>query len=167
MVRETLSRPVGHPPRAGSRSSSASSTRTTTSPAPAALRGWLAESRLAVDDAAVGEPLLLRMIDVREGLRGLALANNGVPADLRTLAGVVEVRLTPTGPVFAGDPPGLLLGLAAAAMLDGTWPRLKACPGDDCGWAFYDASRNRTGRWCSMAVCGSRAKARAYYRRHA
>jgi predicted RNA-binding Zn ribbon-like protein len=50
-------------------------------------------------------------------------------------------------------------------MLDGTWDRLKACPGHDCGWAFYDHSRNQTGRWCSMSVCGGRAKARAHYHR--
>jgi predicted RNA-binding Zn ribbon-like protein len=51
-------------------------------------------------------------------------------------------------------------------MLDGTWRRLKVCPGDHCGWAFYDHSRNQTGRWCSMSVCGGRAKARAHYHRH-
>ena len=60
---------------------------------------------------------------------------------------------------------GLILALAAQAMLEGTWGRLKICPGDHCGWAFYDNSRNQTGRWCSMSVCGGRAKARAHYRR--
>ena len=51
------------------------------------------------------------------------------------------------------------------AISDGSWSRLKVCPGDDCGWAFYDESRNRAGRWCSMSVCGGREKARAHYRR--
>ena len=50
-------------------------------------------------------------------------------------------------------------------MLDGTWVRLKACPGRDCGWVFYDHSRNQSARWCSMKVCGDREKARAYYQR--
>jgi predicted RNA-binding Zn ribbon-like protein len=53
------------------------------------------------------------------------------------------------------------------AMIDGTWVRLKACLDPDCGWAFYDRSRNRSGHWCEMAVCGSRHKVRAYRaRRH-
>ena len=44
-------------------------------------------------------------------------------------------------------------------MRDGTWGRLKACAEDGCRWAFYDASRNQSGRWCSMAVCGNRPRA--------
>ncbi|WP_221891064.1 CGNR zinc finger domain-containing protein [Microbispora sp. KK1-11] len=46
----------------------------------------------------------------------------------------------------------------AAALADGTWARLKVCVNDDCQWAFYDNSRSRTGRWCSMRLCGNRAK---------
>jgi predicted RNA-binding Zn ribbon-like protein len=60
---------------------------------------------------------------------------------------------------------GVVLAITARAMVDGSWSRLKVCPGEDCGWAFYDHSRNQTGRWCSMSVCGGRAKARAHYRR--
>ena len=48
---------------------------------------------------------------------------------------------------------------------DGSWARLKVCPGVDCGWVFYDHSRNNSSRWCSMAVCGGRTKARSHYRR--
>jgi predicted RNA-binding Zn ribbon-like protein len=83
-----------------------------------------------------------------------------------------EVRLGPEGPRFlAGTTAGLdgalgvVLAATAGAMLDGSWSRLKICPGDHCGWAFYDHSRNQSGRWCSMNVCGGRAKARAHYRR--
>jgi predicted RNA-binding Zn ribbon-like protein len=61
---------------------------------------------------------------------------------------------------------GRLLAIVNTAMTDGTWPRLKACRSHACLWAFYDASKNRSGAWCSMAVCGSRSKARAYRRRH-
>jgi predicted RNA-binding Zn ribbon-like protein len=60
---------------------------------------------------------------------------------------------------------GVLLAIVAEAMLDGSWSRMKACPGRHCGWVFYDRSKNGTGRWCSMAVCGGREKARSYYRR--
>jgi predicted RNA-binding Zn ribbon-like protein len=58
-----------------------------------------------------------------------------------------------------------LLLVAAAAATNGTWARLKACTADDCQWAFYDRSPTRNGRWCTMSICGSRAKSRAYRRR--
>jgi predicted RNA-binding Zn ribbon-like protein len=41
--------------------------------------------------------------------------------------------------------------------------RLKNCP--SCGWLFEDQTRNGRRRWCDMADCGSRAKARSYYHR--
>ena len=50
----------------------------------------------------------------------------------------------------------------AEAQAEGTWDRLKACPWDTCRWAFYDRSKNRSGRWCRMDVCGNRAKAAAF-----
>jgi predicted RNA-binding Zn ribbon-like protein len=58
-----------------------------------------------------------------------------------------------------------LLLIAAGAAANGTWARLKACTADDCQWAFYDRSPTRNGRWCTMSICGSRAKSRAYRRR--
>jgi len=55
---------------------------------------------------------------------------------------------------------------SAMAILDNADPdRLKLCPGHDCGWIFLDRSKNNSRRWCDMAVCGNRAKARRYYRR--
>jgi predicted RNA-binding Zn ribbon-like protein len=39
---------------------------------------------------------------------------------------------------------------------------MKACRAEDCRWAFYDRSRNRSRAWCSMRECGNRAKARSY-----
>jgi predicted RNA-binding Zn ribbon-like protein len=65
-----------------------------------------------------------------------------------------------------GSRPGAVVGPIVAivyeAMVNGTWARLKACRADDCHWAFYDRSRNRSGTWCDMADCGNRAKVRAY-----
>ncbi|MFJ9853282.1 CGNR zinc finger domain-containing protein [Streptomyces sp. NPDC101150] len=57
-------------------------------------------------------------------------------------------------------------GIATAAA-DGTWARLKACEAHDCRWVFYDKSPAGRSRWCSMAVCGSRAKMRTYRARRA
>ena len=59
-----------------------------------------------------------------------------------------------------------LLSIVLAAVLDGHWQRLRACP--DCAWVFYDSSRNGRRTWCSMTAadgargCGSIAKTRAY-----
>jgi predicted RNA-binding Zn ribbon-like protein len=60
---------------------------------------------------------------------------------------------------------GRLLAAIASATADGTWARLKICRNDACRWSFYDASRNRSGHWCSMAVCGNRMKGRAFRQR--
>jgi predicted RNA-binding Zn ribbon-like protein len=57
---------------------------------------------------------------------------------------------------------GVLLVRVTDAVADGTWSRLKVCANDDCRWGFYDASRARTGRWCSMRLCGNRAKQQAW-----
>lgn len=54
---------------------------------------------------------------------------------------------------------------AVAAMSSDDWHRLKVCPADDCQWVFYDESRNRSRRWCSMEGCGNRSKVRSYRRR--
>jgi predicted RNA-binding Zn ribbon-like protein len=41
--------------------------------------------------------------------------------------------------------------------------RLRICR--NCNWLFIDRSRNGSRRWCDMAVCGNRQKARRYYHR--
>jgi predicted RNA-binding Zn ribbon-like protein len=116
---------------------------------------------------------------LREALRALMHVNNGAPeepgarAALEAAAARAELRpmLPPEGPELVparGGVDGALGRVVAAtfaAMLDGSWPRLKACPREVCGWAFYDRSSNASATWCSMAVCGGRAKAGAYYRR--
>lgn len=43
--------------------------------------------------------------------------------------------------------------------------RVKQCEGDPCGWLFFDTSRNKSRRWCSMADCGNRAKVRKFYQK--
>lgn len=120
---------------------------------------------------------LRRAIGLREALRGLLLANNGQPLppgttdELRAAAERASVRLEvdpdgriSTRPAAAGID-GLvvrMLEIAARAQVDGSWARLKACPAETCAWAFYDGSRNRSRTWCSMGVCGNRAKTRRY-----
>jgi predicted RNA-binding Zn ribbon-like protein len=55
---------------------------------------------------------------------------------------------------------------SAADLLTGpALARVRECEGYPCGWLFLDTSRNRSRRWCSMEVCGNRAKARRHYAR--
>jgi predicted RNA-binding Zn ribbon-like protein len=72
------------------------------------------------------------------------------------------VTLVPAGP----DPTvASLVADVYRAHASGDWVRLKACANPDCQWIYYDGSRNRSGRWCSMNECGEVMKARAYRRR--
>jgi len=73
-----------------------------------------------------------------------------------------RVRLEPTGDVVEHIA-GSLLVIVHEAMLTGGWSRMKLCR--QCSWLFFDHSRNRSGSWCAMAVCGNRAKNRAYRER--
>jgi predicted RNA-binding Zn ribbon-like protein len=50
-------------------------------------------------------------------------------------------------------------------MAAGTFQRLKVCANEACQLTFFDSSKNRSGRWCSMSRCGNRMKGRAYRRR--
>src|SRR4051794_20523882 len=147
---------------------------------PGTLRAWLAERSLIEGEGTLGEADLERALTLREGLRALAFANNHEALDEAAVDGLrrasagaaTEIRIEPDGPRFVTPSKteldgalGALLAITARAMLDDTWPRLKACPGRNCGWVFYDHSRNQSARWCSMKICGDREKARAYYQR--
>ena len=142
----------------------------------AGLEDWL-ERRMLPADLAPGDRERARA--VREALRAVLLANNGEPRD-PTAQDALEraARRARLEPAFPPDGAtlvpradgvdaalGRILATAFTAMLDGSWARLKACPRDVCGWAFYDRSTNASATWCSMRVCGGRVKAGAYYRR--
>jgi predicted RNA-binding Zn ribbon-like protein len=61
----------------------------------------------------------------------------------------------------ADDLPVLAIAAAADDLLTGPLAgSVGACPGTGCGWLFSDPRRRR--RWCTMAVCGNRAKARRH-----
>lgn len=140
------------------------------------LATWLAEHRLADSTLSPTRAELGRAVDLREALRAHLLANNGQPlptAAVETIrrqaarSGVAitfdqgAAQVIPTAGGVDGAL-GRVLGAAATAMLEGTWPRLKACQADDCHWAFIDHSRNHSRHWCAMSVCGNRQKARAH-----
>ena len=130
------------------------------------LPAWLEERSLG------GE--LDRARELREALRALALANNVTPLDpeavavVNAAAGRLSLELSGDGVIGVradGDDIDRVVALAFAAMLDGSWERLKACR--NCHWSFYDYSPNRSATWCSMQLCGNRKKTRAYRRRKA
>jgi predicted RNA-binding Zn ribbon-like protein len=58
-----------------------------------------------------------------------------------------------------------VLDILHEAQTSGVWPRLKACR--QCGYAFFDRSKNRSAAWCAMSICGNRTKNRTYRRRRA
>jgi predicted RNA-binding Zn ribbon-like protein len=55
----------------------------------------------------------------------------------------------------------------AEIIAEGARARLRLCANPHCGLFFYDDSRTRRRRWCSMAVCGNRSKVAAFSRKHA
>ena len=148
----------------------------------AAVQAWFVEHDL-LDAGARRQAgrISARVVELREALRALLLANNGEPLDpgavemLNAVAArrPLEARLRPDGhdrrsPVAAAGSTARsasCIAIVVQAVADGTWSRLKACREDECQWAFYDHSRNRSGQWCVMAVCGNRNKARSYRER--
>ena len=158
---------------------------------PADLRRWLAAQGLLDRTARVRDADLRRALGVRAALRRVLLAHNRIPASMTCLPAAsrpavgaaaatlsrlardarLVIRFRRDGtmwlePETAGvtGALGRLLAAALAAQMDGTWDRLKACR--RCHWAFYDHSKNRSGRWCVMSICGNRMKAQAYRSHH-
>ena len=139
--------------------------------APARLQGLLVELGLLGAGARVTARDLDHALELRESLRELALANNGVETDAVLESGLVvriDGRSGALGPSRRDLDGALadLVGIVYTAMADGTWSRLKACRRDVCQWLFYDRSRNRSAVWCQMAVCGNRTKTKAYRARN-
>jgi len=145
---------------------------------PEQLRDWFAARELMPRDADVRPQDLALTRSIREGLRSVLVGHAGHPTDRSDLEALnlsladVPVRLTfsTDGHHFSSatdTPTGRALSQLVDAIRqsaeDDTWTRLKVCARDTCRWAFYDASRNKTRRWCSMAGCGNRAKMRRAY----
>jgi predicted RNA-binding Zn ribbon-like protein len=89
----------------------------------------------------------------RPTYRQLELKGNKVVSQLRTLSESGLHLLVP-------------IAESAAWLLEhGDTALLRRCENPDCILFFYDTTKNKRRRWCSMDACGSRAKAAAYYRR--
>ena len=73
----------------------------------------------------------------------------------------------PTSPpdVLAAHVLAPVLWSAGDLLVGGAQYRVRRCANDACLWLFLDESKNATRRWCDMASCGNRAKARRHYLR--
>lgn len=139
---------------------------------PPEVREWLAAN--VRDPGALGAAGAERTRALREALRDL-VGGAGLPAARAELEeSARRARLSVTlenRPRLVAEAPGLdgvlgeLVAIAYEALRDGTWSRLKPCR--NCGYLFWDASRNRSAAWCSMQLCGNRLKVRRHRRRHA
>lgn len=144
---------------------------------PYGLVEWLQGRGLIEPGTEAGLDDVARITEIREAIRELLGANTGVPISARAMEVlgraargsplVVSVSSDGSAHLVAssGDIDGAIGGILLAAvwgMAEGSWTRLKLCRNRQCGRAFYDRSKNRSGVWCLMAGCGNRAKVRAY-----
>jgi len=144
-------------------------------PDAAALRAWLIDAGVLGPGDAVTDDDHARAIELREAIRELVSSHAGLPFDPRAADVVAAIpvravlddphtRFEAVGDGFDGALSAIVAAIHAG-IAEGTWERLKSCERDICRWAFYDHSKNRSGHWCSMAVCGQREKNRRAYRR--
>ncbi|KAB7843778.1 CGNR zinc finger domain-containing protein [Streptomyces mobaraensis] len=152
---------------------------------PAELAAWFREHGLPAGDPAPGAEDHRLALALRAGLReelGVHVGDSADPrfveaaeAALAALPLRAVLRPGDTGAALVpdpGEPPARrALGALAAAWSElavtGEAARLKRCAEHGCAWVFWDTSKNRSRRWCSMRVCGNRAKARRYAARQA
>jgi predicted RNA-binding Zn ribbon-like protein len=124
-------------------------------------------------DPAAGAEVVARAVAFRDALRAVLLEPGSGPGWIRVNR---EVRQAGAAATLRPGPPAdwsfddglerplLAVVWSAAALLTSPAARgVAACPGSGCGWIFADPRGRR--RWCSMAWCGNRAKARRHAQR--
>jgi predicted RNA-binding Zn ribbon-like protein len=143
------------------------------------LAAWLV-ARGLMRSGEASEADVKHALAVREAIRGVIGANTGAavyPVDVATLNGAVSAsrlrarfgsdgraRLEPEAGGVEGAL-GRMVAAVFAAIGDDDWERLKLCGSPTCRWAFFDKSRNHSSRWCRMASCGNRQKAKLFRER--
>ncbi len=146
-------------------------------PNTATIQQWLRDAELLEPGTATDAADLRWAGEVRLALRAMVQETMGNPRDPNAVAFVdratAEVGLAPRFGVEGLVPAvggvrgaiGTVLGVAFLAQLDGSWALFKLCASPTCRSVFYDRSKNRSGKWCLMSVCGNRAKVRAFRER--
>jgi predicted RNA-binding Zn ribbon-like protein len=147
---------------------------------PNTLGAWLVARKLMEPEQGADAGDLKHAIAVREAIRGVIGANSGArvyPVDVATLneaiaASRLRARFGPDGkarlePEAQGveGALGRIVAAVFAAIGEEGWTRLKVCDSRACRWVFYDRSRNHSSRWCKMASCGNRQKAKRFRER--
>jgi predicted RNA-binding Zn ribbon-like protein len=145
---------------------------------PERAQAWLRQKRLVAPGDRISDADVVRLRELREAIRALAIANQGENAGgaaadiIRRVSGTAQLSVAVDGTGRTALEPtrrgvdgavATLLGILHEAQLTGQWSRLKGCR--RCEYAFFDRSRNRSAAWCAMSICGNRTKNRAYYRR--
>jgi predicted RNA-binding Zn ribbon-like protein len=149
-------------------------------------REWLSEPIHLVrwfEEAGFGSPQateadVVRAHGLRSALRSLIATNNGAQLDRDAIATInraasaaqLTVELDEHAKLHFGVRGrdvdvalGRIVAIAFSALPTVAWSRLKTCR--NCNWVFYDYSRNRSAKWCSMLICGNRLKSRNYRQR--
>jgi predicted RNA-binding Zn ribbon-like protein len=143
------------------------------------MHAWLVDRGLLGVEASPTESERRGLIEFREAVREVVDAHGAaipsaalatVAAAARTaplvvaLDGTGRTDLRPAGRGLDAVIARLLADVASAQRI-GTWRDLRICRRDVCRWAFYDASRNHSGIWCTMSICGNRVKSANLRRR--
>src|ERR671939_431035 len=121
---------------------------------PDSLLGWFARMNLLDEDGATADETDLERVVAGNVCLTVRFDDDGSPT------------LEPESSGVSGAL-GHILAAVVRAADEGIWGRLKACANDACQWAFYDRSKNHSGKWCTMEVCGNRMKARTFRQRQA
>jgi predicted RNA-binding Zn ribbon-like protein len=144
---------------------------------------WLAQE--LAERAPLAARLLAEALALREDVYQLGAAiAAGRPAPSERIASLTAThanalargRLAPVGDNFGWSwnpreaPVEAIVGpisLSALTLLQqADLTRVKQCQGEKCGWLFFDATKNKSRRWCEMEVCGNRAKQKRFARAH-
>ncbi|KOX36257.1 hypothetical protein ADL06_05310 [Streptomyces sp. NRRL F-6491] len=142
---------------------------------PAGLADWLEGRGLLDGPGTIPDGVHRSYLALRAGIREELGAHVGDVPDPDLLAEADRVlaahpvrvtahgTLSPSAELPRQRAPLALLAIAWSELVAaGDAARLKRCAEHTCGWAFWDVSKNRSRRWCSMRVCGNRNKSRAY-----
>jgi predicted RNA-binding Zn ribbon-like protein len=146
-----------------------------------------AADQQALLDAAEADPrgsraVLRRALALREALYHLLtprMRSSGVQEHLDILNGEIQnagrrAAVRPTERGYVLDWVGRreldqvlrpVMRSATELMTSADLARVRECDGRNCGWLFLDTSKAGRRRWCSMAICGNRAKSERFRRR--
>jgi hypothetical protein len=151
-------------------------------PSHESLRWWLGSKALVEDGETIRDQDLAWALRVRDALTAKVQENMGEPRNetataflnraaeetgLRVCFGCNDEKPIHVEATGVRGAIGLILGTAFLAELDGRWERFRVCHDPGCSAVFFDRSKNKSGKWCSMSSCGNRAKVRAFRERQA